>query len=68
MVFPVSEIMLQVVSVVFKDVVVLILYLPAGPGTVRQQLDILITLLLKPEFLSLKTGISLWFLSLKTGI
>jgi hypothetical protein len=40
MVFPMSKIMLQVVSVVFKDVV-LILYLPTGPDAVCQQLDIL---------------------------
>jgi hypothetical protein len=42
MVFPMSKIMFQMVSVVFKDVVVLILYFPAGSDVFCQQLNILL--------------------------
>jgi hypothetical protein len=34
------DIVFQVVSVVFKDIVVLMLYFQAGSGTFRQQLNI----------------------------
>jgi hypothetical protein len=41
MVFAMPEVVFQVVSVVFKHIVVLILYFPAGAGAFYEQSDIL---------------------------